>query len=185
MPHSRRQLLAKAAIAASRLSFQLDLAFDLVRQADAAEGNRARGREFLVALELALRIASPSPTAVCSISTRPMSVSAGKTIARTAVIGARSCVSTSPSSCAASCSTSSQPASIASVTHRADKLELCRRALNVPSPRTAHANSDNTGATSSDHEPPPCPCCGGRMIVIETFDGPLSPAYHVRKLDGL
>src|SRR5262249_11940414 len=55
--------------------------------------------------------------------------------------------------------------------HRADKLELCRRALNVPSPRTAHANSDNSGATSSDHEPPPCPCCGGRMIVIETFDG--------------
>src|SRR6516165_10407263 len=59
MPHSRRQLLAKAAIAASRvgisLSFQLDLAFDLVRQADAAERNRARGREFLVALELALR----------------------------------------------------------------------------------------------------------------------------------
>src|SRR5262249_21209894 len=69
--------------------------------------------------------------------------------------------------------------------HRADKLELCRRALNVPSPRTAHANSDNTGATSSDHEPPPCPCCGGRMIVIETFDGPLCPPYHVRKLDGL
>src|SRR6516164_4392103 len=59
MPHSRRQLLAKAAITASRggisLSFQLDLAFDLVRQADAAERNRARGREFLVALELALR----------------------------------------------------------------------------------------------------------------------------------
>src|SRR5262249_11469531 len=59
MPHSRRQLLAKAAIAASRvgisLLFQLDLAFDLVRQADAAERNRARGREFLVALELALR----------------------------------------------------------------------------------------------------------------------------------
>src|SRR5262249_38733117 len=37
------------------LSFQLDLAFDLVRQANAAERNRARGREFLVALELALR----------------------------------------------------------------------------------------------------------------------------------
>jgi len=41
LPHSRRQLFAKATIAASRvgisLSFQLDLAFDLVRQADAAE----------------------------------------------------------------------------------------------------------------------------------------------------
>jgi Putative transposase/Transposase zinc-binding domain len=69
--------------------------------------------------------------------------------------------------------------------HRADKLELCRRALNVLSPRTAHANSDNTGPTCSGHEPPPCPCCGGRMIVIETFDGPLSSPYHVRKLDGL
>src|SRR5262249_8421949 len=39
----------------SRLSFQLDLAFDLVRQADAGERDRARGRESLVALELALR----------------------------------------------------------------------------------------------------------------------------------
>ena len=37
---------------------------------------------------------------------------------------------------------------------RADKLELSRRALNVPSPRTAHANSDNIGSTSSDHKPP-------------------------------
>src|SRR5215470_2505749 len=58
MPHSRRQPLAKAAIAdlaRRNPSFQLDLAFDLVRQADAAERNRARGREFLVALELALR----------------------------------------------------------------------------------------------------------------------------------
>src|SRR5215468_5188185 len=140
----------------------------------------------------AIRIASRSPTAVCSISTRPMSVSAGRTIARTAVSAARSCASTSASSCAASCSTSSQPASIASVTtacsptaiaptssNSVDGLSMCHR------PRTAHANSDNTGATSSDHEPPPCPCCGGRMIVIETFDGPLSPAYHVRKLDGL
>src|SRR6516164_4087246 len=59
MLQSRRHLFANAAMAASRvgisLSFQLDLAFDLVRQADAAERNHARGREFLVALELALR----------------------------------------------------------------------------------------------------------------------------------
>src|SRR5215831_20284293 len=56
MPHSRRQLLAKAAIAALRggisLSFQLDLAFDLVRQADAAERNRARGGNFSLPLSL-------------------------------------------------------------------------------------------------------------------------------------
>src|SRR5262249_3752973 len=66
--------------------------------------------------------------------------------------------------------------------HRADKLELCRRALNVLSPRSAHANSDNTGPTCSGHEPPPCPCCGGRLIVIETFHGPLSSPYHVPQL---
>src|SRR5262245_3975715 len=39
----------------THLSFQLDLAFDLVRQADAGERDRARGRESLVALERALR----------------------------------------------------------------------------------------------------------------------------------
>src|SRR5215831_17106995 len=37
------------------LSPQLDLAFDLVRQADAADRDRTRGRESFVALELALR----------------------------------------------------------------------------------------------------------------------------------
>ena len=69
--------------------------------------------------------------------------------------------------------------------HRTAKLELCRRLLNIPSAPTDRANSDDNGSTSSDHEPPPCPCCGGRMIVIERFDGPLSRPYHVRKLDGL
>ena len=39
--------------------------------------------------------------------------------------------------------------------------------------------------STSPFDPPPCPCCGGRMIIIERFDGPLSRPYHVRKLDGL
>lgn len=69
--------------------------------------------------------------------------------------------------------------------HRADKLELCRRLLNLPSAPTDHTNNDDNGSTASNHQPPPCPCCGGRMIVIERFDGPLSRPYHVRKLDGL
>jgi hypothetical protein len=67
---------------------------------------------------------------------------------------------------------------------RAQNLDRCRRALNVPSPQT-NASSDDNSSTSSDHQPPPCPCCGGRMIGIETFDGPLSRPYHVRKRDGL
>src|SRR5499427_7892744 len=100
--------------------------------------------------------------------------------------------STSASSCAASCSTSSQPASIASVTtacsptaiaptssNSVDGLSMCHRR----EPRTPTAIAPARPPPTT--KPPPCPRCGGRMIVIETFDGPLSPPYHVRKLDGL
>lgn len=69
--------------------------------------------------------------------------------------------------------------------HRADKLALCRSLLAVASAAVDCSNieDDNSGAT--DYEPPPCPCCGGRMKVIETFDGSLCRPYHVRRLDGL
>ena len=66
--------------------------------------------------------------------------------------------------------------------HRADKLALCRRLLDAPADR--HGNDDNRQA-APNHEPPLCPCCGGRMKIIETFDGPLSRPYHVRRLDAL
>ena len=69
-------------------------------------------------------------------------------------------------------------------THRADKLTLCRRVLDVPSAPTHRDINDNAPA-GSNHELPPCPCCGGRMIIIEVFDGPLSCPSHVRRLDGL
>jgi hypothetical protein len=70
-------------------------------------------------------------------------------------------------------------------THRADKLALCRSLLNVSSTPTDRHDDDDTGPSGSTHEPPPCPCCGGRMKIIEIFDGPLSRPYHVRRLDGL
>jgi hypothetical protein len=66
--------------------------------------------------------------------------------------------------------------------HRADKLALCQTLLGV-SPRTTEQGDDAEPPPS--FESPPCPCCGGRMIIIERFDGPLSRPYHVRKLDGL
>jgi hypothetical protein len=46
-------------------------------------------------------------------------------------------------------------------------------------------NSDDNDPGTPEHEPPACPCCGGRMQIIETFDGTLSRPYHVRRLDGL
>jgi hypothetical protein len=67
--------------------------------------------------------------------------------------------------------------------HRADKLALCRALLDVPLAPTQHDNDDGPGAC--DHEAPRCPYCGGRMKIIETFDGPLSRPYHVRRLDAL
>jgi hypothetical protein len=69
--------------------------------------------------------------------------------------------------------------------HRADKLALCRALLGV-SPRATEQDEHHSEAEPpAPVEPPPCPCCGGRMIVIERFDGPLSRPYHVRRLDGL
>ena len=57
--------------------------------------------------------------------------------------------------------------------HRADQLALCRSLLAVrPTPVDCNNNSDN-GPSCTDHEAPPCPCCGGRMAIIEIFEGSL------------
>src|SRR2546427_1468739 len=64
----------------------------------------------------ATRIASRLLTAACSILTRPMSVSAGRTIGRAVVTRARSCAWTLASSCDASCSTCCRTVSIAFAT---------------------------------------------------------------------
>jgi hypothetical protein len=69
--------------------------------------------------------------------------------------------------------------------HRARKVELCRHLLDAPpvaaDPGTDHGSGNDTAPIDSH----PCPCCGGRMTIIETFEGPLSRSYHVRRLDGL
>ena len=69
--------------------------------------------------------------------------------------------------------------------HRADKLALCRSLLDVPSAPMDRNNDDDNDPAAPSHEPPPCPCCGGRMKIIETFNGPLSRPYHVRRPDAL
>jgi len=57
--------------------------------------------------------------------------------------------------------------------------------LDLPATPTDRYNDDDNGPTASNDESPPCPCCGGRMKIIEIFQGPLSRPYHARKLDGL
>lgn len=50
--------------------------------------------------------------------------------------------------------------------HRSEKLALCRRLLHMqpapPQPDDAEPDHDDT--------PLACPCCGGRMIIVERFD---------------
>ena len=69
--------------------------------------------------------------------------------------------------------------------HRADKLALCRSLLQVPTtPPDRDSDSDdldNEGAPSNDT--PPCPCCGGRMKIIESFEGPYSRPFQARRAD--
>jgi hypothetical protein len=73
---------------------------------------------------------------------------------------------------------------------RAGKLTLCRSLLGVPTP-LMHRNNEhqeqekNSAITKDEDEIPPCPCCGGRMKFMSTFEGPFSRPFHVRKLDGL
>jgi hypothetical protein len=69
--------------------------------------------------------------------------------------------------------------------HRADKLALCRRLLNVPAvPRNSDdEHCDGGEQVDEQPEPPPCPCCGGKMKVTEIFDGPMSRPYSTRRLD--
>ena len=62
--------------------------------------------------------------------------------------------------------------------HRADKLALCRVLLGVPTVESACTNNDHQVEVASVFEPPPCPCCGGRMKIIETFEHGSTPRYQ-------
>src|SRR4029077_15286105 len=61
---------------------------------------------------------------------------------------------------------------------RADNVAKARALLNVPKP---HAIPDNP-KSAAPAEPPalsrPCPCCGGRMLIIETFARGCEPRYR-------
>ena len=63
--------------------------------------------------------------------------------------------------------------------------ELIAAPVAVTDPPAEHDNADLAASAAADHRPP-CPCCGGRMIVVETFQrggaprGPPSPEAAVR-----
>jgi Putative transposase/Transposase zinc-binding domain len=59
--------------------------------------------------------------------------------------------------------------------HRAGKLALCRQLLGTPGRRGEHTTSaPDADQMAPPGDPPPCPCCGGRMKFVESFEGSLS-----------
>jgi len=60
---------------------------------------------------------------------------------------------------------------------RQANLARVRQLLAAPEPETLRDETTGAAAAPIDHRPP-CPCCGGRMIIVETFErggGPRDP----------
>jgi hypothetical protein len=61
---------------------------------------------------------------------------------------------------------------------RAENIARARQLLNGPATHNALSHVDG----ANDNEPPtlahPCPCCGGRMIIIETFERGCAPRHR-------
>jgi hypothetical protein len=61
---------------------------------------------------------------------------------------------------------------------RAENIARIRKLLNVPVPQEQASDAgarDGTEPVTPSH---PCPCCGGRMIIIEIFERGCSPRTH-------
>jgi hypothetical protein len=61
---------------------------------------------------------------------------------------------------------------------RAANIERARQLLAAPSPSK---DPETLNATATDEQqilPRPCPCCGGRMIIIETLERRCEPKYR-------
>jgi Putative transposase/Transposase zinc-binding domain len=63
--------------------------------------------------------------------------------------------------------------------HRAKRIELCRQLVGTAEPPKASA-IDGDVVTHSPNETRSCPCCGGRMKIVETFEREWSPQIRPR-----
>lgn len=64
--------------------------------------------------------------------------------------------------------------------HKAKNLARARELLNVPppEPKPADETVDDDGVVHEDSGLPPCPCCGGRMVIIEWFERGCLPRHR-------
>jgi hypothetical protein len=61
---------------------------------------------------------------------------------------------------------------------RAKSIDRARELLAAPASPDQPANTQTADASESQTLSRPCPCCGGRMIIIETFERGSAPRYH-------
>src|ERR1700716_3498281 len=61
---------------------------------------------------------------------------------------------------------------------RADNIARARRLLDVPAAQPEAGGTHCAGANEPKPLSHPCPCCGGRMVIIETFHRGASPRYR-------
>jgi len=59
--------------------------------------------------------------------------------------------------------------------NRADNIALARQLLGVPEPALSDDESDGVEGHRKDEEWNTCPCCGGHMVIIETFEPGCQP----------
>jgi hypothetical protein len=69
--------------------------------------------------------------------------------------------------------------------NRAANIALARRLLGAPDPPPSSGDSDGIENHHGDNEWNACPCCGGRMIIIETFEPGCQPRLWPVPLIGL
>ena len=64
--------------------------------------------------------------------------------------------------------------------HKAKNLARARELLNVPPPEPMASTEtvDEDGVIQEDSSLPPCPCCGGRMVIIEWFERGCLPRHR-------
>ena len=61
--------------------------------------------------------------------------------------------------------------------NRAANIARARQLLGVPAPEKA-VDPEPAAADDPRVLPRPCPCCGGRMLIIETFDRGCEPRHR-------
>ena len=59
--------------------------------------------------------------------------------------------------------------------NRAANIALARRLLGAPDPAPSSSESDDATGAHENQQWNTCPCCGGRMIIVETFEPGCQP----------